>query len=93
MRVGNPSRTDAPLVNRMDLHFEAIKHIGQKGVLCLMCDSTNAYAAGHQVSEEEVEKNVEMMFQQTKGRMIVATFASLLSRVQQVLSAAERRKR
>lgn len=77
--------------NRTDL--ETIKHIGQKGVLCLMCDSTNSYAPGHQVSEAEVEKNVELMFAQTHGRMIVATFASLLSRVQQVLTAAEKYNR
>lgn len=77
--------------NRTDI--EAIKRIGQSGVLCLMCDSTNSYAPGHQVSEEEVEKNVEMMFQQTQGRMIVATFASLLSRVQQILTAAEKYNR
>ncbi len=81
----------AHVSNRTDI--ETIKQIGDKGVMCLMCDSTNSYAPGHQVSEEEVEKNVELMFSQTKGRMIVATFASLLSRVQQILVAAERHNR
>lgn len=81
----------AHVSNRTDI--DAIKRIGNEGILCLMCDSTNSYAPGHQVSEEEVEKNVEMMFKQTQGRMIVATFASLLSRVQQVLSAAEKHNR
>lgn len=78
----------AHVSNRTDI--ESIKAIGNKGVLCLMCDSTNSYAPGHQVSEEEVEKNVETMFRETQGRMIVATFASLLSRVQQILTAAEK---
>lgn len=81
----------AHISNRTDI--EAIKNIGNQGVLCLLCDSTNSYAPGHQVSEEEVEKNVELMFSNTKGRMIVATFASLLSRVQQILSAAEKYNR
>lgn len=82
---------NAHISNRTDI--EAIKQIGNKGVLCLMCDSTNAYATGHQVSEAEVEKNVETMFRETKGRMIVATFASLLSRIQQILTAAEKYNR
>lgn len=78
----------AHINNRTDLDF--IQTLGRRNITVLMCDSTNSYATGHQVSEEEVEKNVELMFSQTKGRMIVATFASLLSRVQQVLSAAEK---
>jgi ribonuclease J len=78
----------AHISNRTDL--EAIQRLGSKNILALLCDSTNSYAPGHQVSEEEVEKNVELMFSQTQGRMIVATFASLLSRVQQVLTAAEK---
>lgn len=82
---------NAHVSNRTDV--EAIKHIGDQGVLCLMCDSTNAYATGHQVSEAEVEKNVETMFRETQGRMIVATFASLLSRIQQILTAAEKYNR
>lgn len=81
----------AHISNRTDI--EAIKNLGSKNILALLCDSTNSYAPGHQVSEQEVEKNVELMFEQTKGRMIVATFASLLSRVQQVLTAAEKYNR
>lgn len=81
----------AHISNRTDL--EAVKHISQRGVLCLMCDSTNSYAPGHQPSEEEIEKNIHTMFTQTRGRMIVATFSSLLSRVQQIFNAAERYNR
>lgn len=78
----------AHINNRTDLDF--IQTLGRRNITVLMCDSTNSYATGHQISEQEVERNVEVMFANTKGRMIVATFASLLSRVQQVLNAAEK---
>ncbi len=81
----------AHISNRTDL--EAVKMIGAKGILCLMCDSTNSYAPGHQPSEEEIEKNIQSMFMNTSGRIIIATFASLLSRVQQILTAAEKYNR
>ncbi len=81
----------AHINNRTDLDF--IQTLGRRNITVLMCDSTNAYATGHQISEQEVEKNVELMFINTKGRMIVATFSSLLSRVQQVLNAAEKYNR
>ena len=81
----------AHVSNRTDL--DAVKRIGTQGVLCLMCDSTNAYAPGHQPSEEEIDRNIQGMFTQTPGRIIIATFSSLLSRVQQILSAAEKYNR
>ncbi len=74
--------------NRTDM--EKIIELGHRHILCLMCDSTNASATGHQLSEEEIEKNIQQMFAQTKGRMIFGTFASLLSRIQQILTMAER---
>ena len=77
--------------NRTELN--KIKALGSRNVLCLMVDSTNAVQSGAQLSEEEIEKNIHTMFSQTRGRMIVATFASLLSRIQQVLTLAEKYNR
>lgn len=77
--------------NRTEL--DKIKALGSRNVLCLMCDSTNAVQSGAQLSEQEIERNIHTMFSQTRGRMIVATFASLLSRIQQVLTLAEKYNR
>ncbi len=74
--------------NRTEL--DKIRNLGNRNILCLMVDSTNATQPGTQHSEEEIEKNIHTMFTQTHGRMIVATFASLLSRIQQVLTLAEK---
>jgi len=78
----------AHITNRTDL--EALRRLGGQNVLALMCDSTNSSAPGKQLSESEIEKNIDLMFTQSKGRIIVATFSSLLSRIQQVLTLAEK---
>ncbi|MBI5467248.1 MAG: ribonuclease J, partial [Candidatus Kerfeldbacteria bacterium] len=77
--------------NRTDL--DVIRSLGRRNVLCLMCDSTNATTPGHQLSEADIEKNIQLMFTRTNGRMIFATFSSLLSRVQQILTLAEKYNR
>lgn len=77
----------AHIYNRTDIDF--VRSLAQKNVMCLMCDSTNAIVAGHQLTEEEVQKNIQQMFNQTKGRLIIATMSTLLSRIQQILAIAE----
>lgn len=81
----------AHVSNRTDI--EVIRSLGRRNVLCLMCDSTNSTTPGHQLSETDIEKNIELMFTRTNGRMIFATFSSLLSRVQQILTLAEKHNR
>jgi ribonuclease J len=62
--------------------------IGQKGVLCLMSDSTNAERPGTTKSEAEAGKGIKDVFARTKGRLIVTSFASNVHRIQQVIQAA-----
>lgn len=81
----------AHVSNRTDIDF--IKQLGRRNILCLMCDSTNSTTPGHQRSESDIEKNIDQMFTHTKGRVIFATFSSLLSRVQQILTLAEKYNR
>ncbi len=77
--------------NVIDLH--KIAELGQKGVLVMMADSTNAERPGSTMSERSVGVTFENIFRNTKKRIIVATFASNVHRVQQVMEAAQKYNR
>ncbi|HHV19426.1 MAG TPA: ribonuclease J, partial [Thermoanaerobacterales bacterium] len=62
--------------------------LGKKGVLLLMSDSTNAERPGYSMSERTVGESFEKIFVNTKSRILVATFASNIHRIQQVVDAA-----
>ncbi|MBC7225037.1 MAG: ribonuclease J, partial [Anaerolineae bacterium] len=64
-----------------------------EGVLVLLSDSTNAERPGFTPSEQVIDAAFDQAFREAKGRIIVATFASLISRIQQVLWAAQRHGR
>ncbi|MDN5311893.1 MAG: ribonuclease [Thermoanaerobacteraceae bacterium] len=69
-----------------DLHKFA--ELGSKGVLVLLSDSTNAEREGYTMSEKVVGTTIEEIFQKAGGRIIVATFASNIHRIQQILDSA-----
>lgn len=78
--------------NRTDL--ARISEIGSKGVLLLMMDSTNVERSGYSMSERNVYKALEFQFDQNRDkRIIVATFASNIHRVQQIIDCAVRHNR
>ena len=60
---------------------------GQKGVLAFLCESTNVDRNGHTMSETKISHTFADMFQQAKGRVIVAMFASNIHRVQMVVNS------
>lgn len=70
----------------IDLH--RIAELGKKGILVMMADSTNVERPGSTMSERSVGETFEKIFRNSKQRIIVATFASNVHRVQQVLDAA-----
>jgi len=63
---------------------------GDGGVLALLSDSTNAETPGHTISERQVQESLDEVIKKAEGRVIAATFGSLISRVQQLINIAEK---
>jgi len=70
--------------------FAKLADFSQRGVLCLLADSTNAERAGWTPSETVITDAFDDLFRKAEGRIIVATFASLISRIQQVANVADK---
>jgi ribonuclease J len=70
--------------------FGKIAEIGKKGVLLAFADSTNAEKPGYTISEKIVNENIAKTISEAKGRVIIATFASLIGRIQHIVNAANR---
>ena len=71
------------------IDLQRFGEIGKKGVLALMCDSTNAERKGFTMSERTVGKTFDNIFAEHKNtRIIIATFASNVDRVQQIINSA-----
>ncbi|MCC5911483.1 MAG: ribonuclease J [Clostridiaceae bacterium] len=74
--------------NMIDL--QRIAELGKKGILLMMADSTNVERPGTTMSERNVGNTFDNIFSNTKSRIIVATFASNVHRVQQIINAAHK---
>jgi len=77
-------------VDGLPADFGTLARIGKEGVLALMGDSTRAESPGYTPSERVINDTFDKLFANAPGRIIVATFASLISRVQQVVDTAVR---
>jgi ribonuclease J len=73
--------------------FAKLQELGDRGVLLLLSDSTNTEMPGFTPSEKEVGETFEEVIGKARGRVIVATFASNVSRVQQVIATSQRHGR
>ena len=69
---------------------EEFEKLGKMGVHTFMVDSTAAEKPGHSVSEKTVEKNLEEIFRAAEGRIAVATFSSLITRIAEIIKIAEK---
>lgn len=73
------------------IDLQRFAEIGKKGVLAVMCDSTNAERPGFTPSERTVGRTFDNIFAENKGkRIIIATFASNVDRVQQIINSAHK---
>ncbi len=76
-------------INEDPADIAKITQIGSQGVQLLMSDSTDSETPGHSLSEKEIRDNLSEIIKNCKGRLIAATFASLLTRVQSLVHLAE----
>jgi ribonuclease J len=79
----DPTPVDGQLMD-----FHKFSEYGENGTVLLMSDSTNAEKGGYTFSEKEVRRAFEDIFSTSKGRIIIATFASNIHRIQQVIDVA-----
>lgn len=75
------------------IDIDRISTIGKEGVLLLMADSTNVERSGYTMSERSIGNTFNRIFATAKGRVIIATFASNIHRMQQIVNASLDRKR
>lgn len=75
------------------MDFGRIAELGNQGILALMSDSTNSERKGYTMSESTVGDVFEKLFQNCTKRIVVATFASNVHRVQQILNSAVKHNR
>jgi len=73
--------------------LDRLREIASNGVMLLMSDSTGAEAEGHSLSESVIKENLEKIFKEAKGRVLAATFASLVNRVQDLILLSEKYNR
>jgi ribonuclease J len=71
-------------------NFKKIKEFGDRGVHLMFSDSTAVEKEGHSLSEKVISENIEKIFQKAKGRIITATFSSLINRVQDIIELSEK---
>ena len=81
-------KVDFTPIDGEPMNIARFAHYGSKGVLALMSDSTNVERPGHTQSEREIGKTFEHYFDMAEGRVIVASFASNIYRIQQVADVA-----
>ncbi len=67
--------------------YDKLARLGSEGVLCLLADSTNALREGFTDSEKKIGQSIKELFSKIEQRIIVATFASNMFRVQQIIEA------
>ena len=82
-------KIDYTPIDGMQTDFGRLAELGKKGVLVMMADSTNVEKPGYTLTERTVGETFKRLFAKAEGRILVATFASNVHRIQQIITAAE----
>ena len=88
IHTGDFKIDNTPMEGEM-FDFQRFAAYGEKGVLLLLSDSTNVERSGYTPSEREVGRNLEQIFQESRGKILVSTFSSSIPRIQQVVDISE----
>ncbi|MDR1029012.1 MAG: ribonuclease J, partial [Clostridiales Family XIII bacterium] len=86
-------KVDYTPVDGEPIDFRKLASVGSRGVLLMLSDSTNAIRKGYTESEQSMETVMENIFRGSKSRIIIATFASNVHRIQTIISTAVKFKR
>ncbi|MDA0266396.1 MAG: ribonuclease J [Cyanobacteria bacterium] len=86
-------KVDHTPVDGEHFDFQKFAEYGERGVLCLISDSTNSELPGHTASERSVFPNLDRIFAQAEGRLVVTTFSSSVHRVNMILELAKKHNR
>lgn len=86
-------KVDYTPIDGLVMDLERISQLGREGVLLLMADSTNVERQGHSLSEKSIGQTLNKIFSTATGRVIVATFASNIHRMQQIADSSVKYKR
>ena len=81
-------KIDYTPIDGLVMDLERISNLGRDGVLLLMADSTNVERTGHSISEKVIGNTLNRIFSNAEGRVIVASFASNIHRIQQIADAS-----
>lgn len=81
-------KIDLTPIDEKVIDINRISSIGKEGVILLMADSTNVERSGYTMSEKSIGNTFRRIFRSAKGRIIVATFASNIHRMQQIIDAS-----
>lgn len=79
-----------PAGDQKPAEFHKIAALGNQNVVALFSDSTNALKTGHTISEKDVGKTLEEIIKNTEDRIIIASFSSLIGRIQQIINFAQK---
>ena len=88
IHTGDFKIDNTPMEGEM-FDFQRFAAYGEKGVLLLLSDSTNVERSGYTPSEREVGRNLEQIFQESRGKILVSTFSSSIPRIKQVVDISE----
>lgn len=81
-------KIDYTPIDSLPMDLKRIAELGNEGILLLMADSTNVERKGHTLSEKSIGETLIRILSDAKGRVIVATFASNIHRMQQIINAS-----